>query len=98
MSPVKFLLLAFVLLIVYLFYPTYDLYIRENPFAEKYTLEKQGFYSKSACAEYARSLAGSALDIPAYRCRKTSKWGQMYYNYTKYDPSIREAQERNPGT
>lgn len=93
----KFLLLAFVLLIVYLFYPTYDLYVKENPFAEHYVLEKQGFYSQSRCREHVRGLATSALDVPEHRCRKTSKWGRMYSSYTRYDPSIREAQQRQQG-
>lgn len=95
--PVKFLLLAFVLLIVYLFYPIYDLYVKENPFAEHYVLEQQGFYSKSRCTKHARGLATSAIDVPEHRCRRTSQWGRMYSSYTRYDPSIREAQQRKQG-
>lgn len=90
---VKYLLLAVVVLLVYLFYPTYDLYIKENPFAEQYVLVKKGFYSKSRCSDHVEGLAESALDIPEHRCRKTSKWGQMYGSYTRYDPAIREAQK-----
>lgn len=90
----KFLLLALVLFFVYLFCPTYDLYVKESPFAENYVFEKSGFYSKSACAEYARGLTDSAREMPAHRCRKTSKWGRMYSSYTQYDPAIREALRR----
>ena len=85
----KFILIALILTLVYVFFPTYDLYIVKEPTGENFTLIETGIYLKKDCVERAR-----LSKTHSYQCRKTSKWAGMYSGYTKYDPSIREAQKR----
>ncbi len=89
----KFTLIATALVIVYLFFPIYDLYIIKDPFSDDYTLEKQGIYLENNCLEHAQVLDKASPGTLRYRCRKTSKWAGMRDNYTRYNPEIRDAQD-----
>lgn len=88
----KFTLLATALVIVYVFFPIYDLYVIRDPFSDDYTLEKQGIYLEKNCLQQAQSLDKASPGTLRYRCRKTSRWAGMRDNYTKYNLPKRDAQ------
>ena len=88
----KFTLFATALVIVYIFFPIYDLYVIKDPFSDDYTLETSGIYLEKNCLQQAQSLDKAIPGTLRYRCRKTSKWAGMRDNYTQYNPAIRDAQ------
>ena len=92
----KFILIAVIVVAVYVFFPTYSLYVIKDSSSDtdSYALQEKGFYSRKDCEERAKSYAHSSYGRSSHRCRKTSHWSAMYSNYTKYDPAIRAAQER----
>lgn len=81
----KFTLLATALVIVYIFFPIYDLYAIKDPFSDEYTLEKKGIYLEKNCHQQAQILDKASADTLRYRCRKTSRWAGMRDSYTKYN-------------
>jgi len=62
---VKVLLLFLALAGVYLFYPFWDLSVREDPFSSHYSPVAKGFWTRDACHE-----AADAQHARNFRCRK----------------------------
>ena len=81
------LLLGFVFLAAgYLFYPFWDLYVRDDPFNPEYHKAGSGYWTRNACAE-----AADAQYAREFRCRKRSNFSTFLgtsQNYSK--PSAAE--------
>ena len=75
----KVLMLFLVLVVGFLFYPFRDLYVRDDPFAENYTLVEKGFWTLGDCVDAAK--ARRAND---YLCRKRSGFASLSGTYTRY--------------
>ncbi len=90
----RFTLLATALVVVYMFFPIYDLYVIKDPFSDDYILEEQGIYLENRCLQRAESLAKPNADPLRYQCRKTSRWAPMRDGYTQYNPAIRDARQQ----
>jgi hypothetical protein len=89
----KFTLLATALVVVYVFFPIYDLYVIKDPFSDEYSLERRGIYLEKNCLQQAQSLDKVSFGTLRYRCRKTSKWAGMRDNYTKYNLPAKDTQD-----
>jgi len=75
----KALLVILILVLVYVFYPRYDLIVRHSPFDEHPTLEGRGYLSEGACRE-----AAEAINARYYHCSAKNLWGEMFGTYTRY--------------
>lgn len=89
----KFIVLLVILVLVYIFYPTYDLYLKAEVFSDEYELRESNFLSANKCRETAAIIA----QHKPYRCVKTSVWKNLFGGYTQYDPEIRENQRELSG-
>lgn len=69
----KFVLAVLILLLVYLFYPFHDLYVKEDPFSDNFSLVSKGFWSEESCAE-----AADAQQARDHQCRKRSTFTRMF--------------------
>lgn len=80
----KALLVILILVVVYVFYPQYDLMVKHSPFDEHSTLEGKGYLSEGSCREAAR-----AINAQYYHCSARNLWGELFGTYTSYDPQGR---------
>jgi len=69
----KFMILVLLLMLVFLFYPFHDLYVKDDPFLPDHSLLSRGFWSEEACRE-----AAEAQRAIAYRCVRGSSWERMF--------------------
>jgi len=82
----KGLLIILILVIAYVFYPRYDLMIKQSPFDEHSTLEGSGYLTEGRCRD-----AAKAMHARYYHCSAKNVWGQIFGTYTSYDPKERYA-------
>jgi hypothetical protein len=85
----KIMALFAVLVLVYLFYPTYDLHLKADAFSDQYELHEADFLSLDKC----KAAATAAAKNKPYHCYKTSMWKNMFGGYTQYNPQIRDSQK-----
>lgn len=76
---VKFVMIVLVLLLVYLFYPFRDLYVKEDPFATTYSRVAPGFWSEESCQE-----AADAQQASDYYCRKGTAFARMFHSASDF--------------
>jgi len=69
----KFMMLILLLMLVFLFYPFHDLYVKDDPFLPGHSLVSRGFWSEDTCRE-----AAAAQRATAYRCVRGSSWERMF--------------------
>ena len=89
----KSIALLVVLVLVYIFYPTYNLHLKVDVFSDEYELRETNFLSIGKCRQAAAIAAKGKL----YHCNKTSVWKKMFGGYTQYNPEIRETQRELSG-
>ena len=89
----KYLVPLGIALLAYVFYPTYDLYVKVDVFSDEYQVRDTHLLSRGRCRDAAASIAGET----PYHCYKTSVWANMFGGYTKYNPRIRENQKELGG-
>lgn len=75
----KLVIAALILLLVYVFYPFRDLYVKDDPFSDNYDLVAKGFWSLEACAS-----AADAQQASDFQCRQRSTWSQMFSAANRY--------------
>ena len=78
----KYFVVFVIVAVVALFYPYRDLYVREHPFADGYTLVGKGYWTRQACREAA--LAQAAED---FQCRERTLFGSMISTSSRYSQS-----------
>ncbi|MFA5493497.1 MAG: hypothetical protein WC247_01880 [Porticoccaceae bacterium] len=69
----KLLAGALILLLIYLFYPFRDLYVKDDPFSASYDLVAKGFWSLEACAG-----AANAQQASDFQCRERRLGAQLF--------------------
>ncbi|MGD9662529.1 MAG: hypothetical protein AB7U63_14770 [Porticoccaceae bacterium] len=67
------------LALFYMFYPFWDLYVRDDPFSGAYHPAASGFWRHDSCVEAA--LAQKAYD---YRCRKRTNFASLLGTAQKF--------------
>lgn len=82
----KAVLAILIVVIAYVFYPRYDLMVKQSPFDEHSTLEGRGYLTEGRCRE-----AAKAMRARYYHCAARNLWGQIFGTYTSYDPKERYA-------
>jgi len=75
----KYLTVFLAVTLFYLFYPFWDLYVRDDPFANSYHPSRGGFWSHDRCVESAK--AQKAYD---YRCRKRTNFASLLGTAQKF--------------
>ncbi|MCK9503228.1 MAG: hypothetical protein M0Q95_03480 [Porticoccaceae bacterium] len=78
----KSLTVFLALMLFYMFYPFWDLYVRDDPFADRYQSSLKGFWSHDRCVEAAR--AQKTYD---YRCRKRTNFASLLGTAQKFGDS-----------
>ncbi len=76
---VKVLLLFVVMVCGYLFYPFWDLYVRDDPFSSQYHPAGKGYWTHDACRE-----AAEAQNARDFRCRKRTNFGEFLGASSEY--------------
>lgn len=78
------LLMAF-----YLFYPTFDLRIKTDPFAADFSAVATGtgFVTLNRCRD-----AAEATGADDFRCEKNARWRGLFDTFRQRDPEIRGLQ------
>ena len=69
---VKPLAVFLILILSYMFYPFWDLYIREDPFSTVYNPAGKGFWRRDHCVD-----AASAVNAYDYRCRRRTNFESL---------------------
>lgn len=69
---------------VYLSYPTFDLWIKANPFASDYSAAASGFITLEHCEAEA-----GAIGAADFRCEKTARWRDWFDTFRLRDPAVR---------
>jgi hypothetical protein len=79
------LLFGFILLAAgYLFYPFWDLYVRDDPFNPEYHQAGSGYWTRKACVE-----AADAQLAREFRCRKRTTFSTFLGTSSNYSkPSV----------
>lgn len=72
---------------LYLFYPTFDLWIKTDPFASDYRASASGFVTLKGCRD-----AAEAMGADQFRCEKNARWRGLFDTFRQRDPGIRELQ------
>ncbi|MDP1521358.1 hypothetical protein Q8A57_10285 [Porticoccus litoralis] len=75
----KAVLVIIVLVVVYMFYPQYDLIVKQSPFDEEPTLEGTGYLTEGSCRE-----AAQAINARYFHCSSKNLWGELFGTYTSY--------------
>ena len=89
----KWVALFLVFLLLGIFYPTYNLYLKVDVFSDEYEVQETRFLSRNSCHEAAALVAKNK----PYHCYKTSGWKNIFGGYTRYNPAIRETQNELSG-
>ena len=76
----KFVIVVLILMLLYLFYPFHDLYVKEDPFSASYDLVAKGFWSQDSCAE-----AAEAQQASDYLCRKHTTFVWMFRSASEFN-------------
>jgi hypothetical protein len=77
--------IAIIILVgVYLFYPTYDLLVRDSPFDETFTLLDSRFLTADRCRD-----AAMAMKLRYYHCAGSTVWVGLLSTYGSYRPESR---------
>jgi hypothetical protein len=80
----KFLIVIIILAGVYLFYPFRDLYVREDPFSQRFHPRGQGFWTLDSCKS-----AAAAQNAIEFHCRKRTNLGRFLNTSNSYvTPSV----------
>lgn len=74
-----------VLALLYVFYPSYQLWSR--PVGGQEWRAGATYWALSRCR-----AGGRALDGAEWRCRQNNPWHQLFRTGTRYDPQIHESQ------
>lgn len=69
---------------VYLFYPTYDLLVKDSPFDETFTLHDSQFLTAGGCRD-----AAMAMKLRYFHCASGNIWGELFSTYGSYQPENR---------
>lgn len=80
----KSVLVIMILVGVYLFYPTYDLLVKDSPFDETFTLQDSQFLTADRCRS-----AAMAMKLRYFHCAGSSIWGELLSTYGSYQPENR---------
>ncbi len=72
---------------LYLFYPTFDLWIKTDPFASDYRAGASGFFTLNRCR-----AAAEAAGADQFRCEKNARWRGLFDTFRRRNPEIRELQ------
>lgn len=80
----KFIIVIIILAGVYLFYPTYDLLVKDSPFDETFTLKDSQFLTADRCRE-----AAMAMKLRYFHCAGSSIWGELLSTSGSYQPENR---------
>jgi len=80
----KSVLVIVILVGVYLFYPTYDLLVKDSPFDETFTLQDSQFLAADRCRE-----AAMVMKLRYFHCAGSSNWSDLLSTYGSYQPEKR---------
>ncbi|WP_438952445.1 hypothetical protein [Porticoccus sp.] len=81
MKPV----IAIIVLVgVYLFYPTYDLLVKDSPFDETFALYDSQFLTADRCRD-----AAMEMKLRYFHCAGGNIWGGLLSTYGSYQPENR---------
>ncbi|MEP3856457.1 MAG: hypothetical protein ABJM39_05365 [Porticoccus sp.] len=80
----KSVLVIVILVGVYLFYPTYDLLVKDSPFDETFTLQDSQFLTADRCRE-----AAMVMKLRYFHCAGSSNWSDLLSTYGSYQPEKR---------
>ena len=81
----------FVLAMLYLFYPSYELQTRASA-GDDWTTYGGTIWSHDQCHEQ-----GRAVREAQWRCRQNNPWYLLFRTSTRYDPEIRDSQDALSG-
>lgn len=82
----------FVLVMLYIFYPTYELQTRElqarASTGDRWTTYGGTIWSRDQCRKQ-----GHAVRDAQWRCAQNNPWHLLFQTSTRYDPGIRDSQD-----
>lgn len=78
---------VFVLAVLYLFYPSYELQIRSTT-GDNWTTAGNTTWSRDQCRKQGRAVRDAQ-----WRCRQNNPWHLLFQTSTRYDPEIRDSQD-----
>ena len=81
----------FVLAMLYLFYPSYELQIRASA-GDHWTTYGGTIWSHDQCRQQ-----GRAVREAQWRCLQNNPWHLLFRTSTRYDPEIRDSQDALSG-
>ncbi|MBK6960580.1 MAG: hypothetical protein IPN63_02430 [Gammaproteobacteria bacterium] len=82
----------FVLAMLYLFYPSYELQIRATT-GDNWTTAGNPTWGNTIWSRDQCRKQGRALRDMQWRCRQNNPWHLLFQTSTRYDPEIRDGQE-----
>lgn len=74
----RFVLVFFVLLLLAVLVPRYDLYERESVWSEKYVLRHKGYWTVNSCRQDGKKLENE------WRCETTNTWDGLWGHQNEY--------------
>jgi len=77
----------FVLAMLYLFYPSYELQVRSST-DDNWNVSGGTIWSRDQCRRQGRALRGGQ-----WRCQQNNPWHHLFQTSTRYDPDIRDSQD-----
>lgn len=84
---VKAIVALVLIMALYLFYPTYNLSVKTDPFATDYRAVASEFITLNRCRN-----AAEAMGAEAFRCEKKARWRGLFDTFRQRDPKIRALQ------
>lgn len=82
----------FVLAMLYLFYPSYELQIRATT-GDNWTTSGNTTWSDTIWSRDQCRKQGRAVRDAQWRCRQNNPWHLLFQTSTRYDPEIRDSQD-----